>query len=121
MNSIGASIVTLLGAVVLFAPRRWALVGMMGGVLYLTEQQAIDVLGLNVTAIRMLEVIGIGRIMVRREFASNVNGVDRAVLLLYGYTTLVFLVRSDVGQAEMLGSLVDATFCYFTFRGLSQA
>ena len=118
MNSIGASIVTLLGAVVLFAPRRWALVGMMGGVLYLTEQQAIDVLGLNVTAIRMLEVIGIGRIMVRREFASNVNGVDRAVLLLYGYTTLVFLMRSDVGQAEMLGSLVDATFCYFTFRGL---
>ena len=60
MNSIGVSIVTLLGAVVLFAPRRWALVGMMGGVLYLTEQQAIDVLGLNVTAIRLLEVIGIG-------------------------------------------------------------
>ena len=118
MNSIGASIVMLLGAVVLFAPRRWALVGMVGGVLYLTEQQAIDVLGLNVTGIRMLEVIGIGRIMVRREFASHVNGVDRAVLLLYGYTTLVFLVRSDVGQGEMLGSLVDATFCYFAFRGL---
>ncbi len=118
MNSIGASIVTLLGAVVLFAPRRWALVGMMGGVLYLTEQQAIDLLGLNMTGIRMLEVIGIGRIIVRRELASNINSVDRAVLLLYGYTTLVFLMRSDVGRAEMLGSLVDATFCYFTFRGL---
>ena len=118
MNSIGVSIVTLLGAVVLFAPRRSALVGMMGGVLYLTEQQAIDVLGLNVTAIRLLEVMGIARVMVRREFSmSNVNGIDRALLMFYGYTTLVFLIRSSVGQAETVGSMVDATFLYFTFRG----
>lgn len=119
MNSIGASVVTLLIAIVLFAPKRWALLGMMAGVLYLTEQQSIAVLGLNMTGIRLLEVFGIARIMVRREFSiSNVNGMDRAVLMLYGYTTLVFLVRSGVGQAEAVGSMVDAMFCYFTFRGL---
>ena len=119
MNSIGVSIVTLLGAVVLFAPRRWALVGMLGGVLYLTEQQAIDVLGLNVTAIRLLEVMRYWpRHGAKGVSMSNFNGMDRALLLFYGYTTLVFLTRSDVGQAEMVGSLVDAMFCYFTFRGL---
>ena len=92
---------------------------MMAGVLYLTEQQAIVVLGLNVTPMRLLEVIGIARVTVRREFSiSNVNMIDRGVLMFYGYTTLVFLMRSSVGQAETVGSMVDATFCYFTFRGL---
>jgi len=119
MNSIGGSAVSLLMAIVLFAPKRWALVGMMAGVLYLTEQQAIAVLGLNMTGMRLLEVIGIARIIMRREFSiSNVNAIDRAVLMFYGYTTLVFLMRSSVGQAETVGSMVDATFCYFTFRGL---
>ena len=119
MNSLGAIVVTVLIAIVLFARKRWALVGMMAGVLYLTEQQAIVVLGLNVTPMRLLEVIGIARVTVRREFSiSNVNMIDRGVLMFYGYTTLVFLMRSSVGQAETVGSMVDATFCYFTFRGL---
>lgn len=119
MNSIGASIVFLLTVVILFAPRRWALVGMMGGVLYVTQQQAVDVLGLDLTAIRLLELAGFSRVVVRKEFVlSKLNAIDRSVLLLYGFTTLVFLIRSDVGQVAMVGSLVDASFCYFTFRGL---
>jgi hypothetical protein len=119
MNSVGTSILALLISLVLFAPRRWALLGMMAGVLYLTQQQAIDVLGLNVTAIRLLELAGFTRIVVRREFLfSRLKGIDRSLLLVYGYTTLVFLMRSHVGQANVVGSMVDATSCYFTFRGL---
>ena len=119
MNSIGGGILALLIALVLFAPRRWALLGMMAGVLYLTQQQAIDLLGLNLTAIRLLELVAVARVMGRREFSfSRLNGIDRALLLVYGYTTFVFLMRSDSHQVQMVGTMVDATLCYFTFRGL---
>jgi hypothetical protein len=119
MNSIGGGILALLIALVLFAPRRWALLGMMAGVLYLTQQQAIDLLGLNLTAIRLLELVAFVRVLGRREFSfSRFNGIDRALLLVYGYTTFVFLMRSDSHHVEMVGAMVDATLCYFTFRGL---
>jgi hypothetical protein len=89
----------------------------MAGVLYLTEQQAIDVFGINLTAIRFLEIAGLLRVIWRGEFpVGRLNPVDQAVLLVYGYTTLVFLIRSDAGHAQVLGWMVDSTFCYFIVR-----
>lgn len=109
----------LLIVLVLFSSRRWALIGMMAGVLYLTQQQAIEVIGLNITAIRLLEVAGMARIAARRELSlTRFNGIDKVLILLYGYNTMVFLMRSDVGRAEMIGLMIDAWFCYFIFRGL---
>lgn len=122
MNSIGASIVTLLMTTVLFGSKRWALAGLIAGVLYLTQYQAIDVLGLNITAIRLLEVAGVIRVIARRELSpSKLNAMDGTVLLTYGYVTLVFLIRSDRGQGEILGFMVDAAFCYFIFRSLIES
>ena len=89
----------------------------MAGVLYLTEQQAIDLFGLNLTAMRLLMVAGFARAIWRAEFAADKrNSVDAAVLLVYVYTALVFLIRSDSGHAQVLGWVVDATIGYFTFR-----
>lgn len=119
MNSIGISILILLSGVVLFLPRRWALVGMMAGVLYLTHAQVLNVFGFNLFAIRFLELAGFTRVMVRREiFLSKLNRIDRIIILLYAYTTLVFLIRSDIGQAYVIGMMVDAFLCYFIFRSL---
>lgn len=130
MNAIGASVLTLLVLVVFLAPRRWALLGMMAGVLYLTQGQAIDVLGLHLYPVRILELAGFIRVMARREFSfSRMNGIDKALILAYGYTAIVFLLRtamgggtsSDIGQVstmDKVGILVDAGLCYFAFRGL---
>lgn len=119
MNTLGAGILTVLMLMVLFAPRRWALLGMMAGVLYLTQGEKIAVFGLNLFALRFLEVAGFTRIMLRREFSfSSLNEIDRAFLWLYIYTTVVFLLRSTEGQAYQIGIAVDAILCYFTFRGL---
>ena len=121
MNSIGATILVGLGAVILLAPRKWALLALMAGVLYLTEQQAIEVLEINLTALRFLEVAGLARVFWRSESPiEGLNRLDRAVLLAYGYATAVFLVRSDTGYAQMLGWMVDSTFCYFIFRAWLQ-
>ncbi len=119
MNSLSASILLSLIVVVLSTSRRWALLGMAAGVLYLTQAAAIDVLGFNMFAVRFLELAGFIRVMARREFSfSNLNELDRLFLFLYAYTTIVFLLRSNEGQVYAIGVAVDAALCYFIFRGL---
>jgi hypothetical protein len=55
MNFIGASVLVILIFVVLFAGRRTALLGIAAGVLFLTQFQAIKLLGFNIFAVRFLE------------------------------------------------------------------
>lgn len=119
MNGIGASILCIVIIVVLLAPRRWALFGMMGGVLYLPEAQQIQVAGFILYAFRFVELAGFVRVISRGEFKfGGLSRIDRTFLMLYAYTTAVFLVRSNQDQAYQIGVAVDAFLCYFTFRGL---
>jgi hypothetical protein len=119
MNFIGASILIVLISVVFCTSRRTALLGMMAGVLYITQGQQIQVFGLHLFADRFLELAGFIRVMARREFVfQQLNRIDFAVLLLYCYTTVVFLLRSSEGVAYQVGVAVDAFLCYFAFRGL---
>jgi len=119
MTFIGAGILVVLTLVVLCAPRQWALLGMMAGTMYLTQDQQLQVLGFNLWAIRFLELAGFVRVMARREFSfCQLNGIDRTLLLLYGFTSVVTLLRSTEGEANQVGIAVDAFLCYFTFRGL---
>jgi hypothetical protein len=119
MNPIGALILLIVVFVVLSAPRRWALMGIMAGVLYLTQGQQVSVVGFNLYAIRFIELAGFIRVMGRKEFSfSRLNRMDRVFLLLYIYSTVVFLLRSSEGHANQIGIAVDAILCYFTFRGL---
>jgi len=117
MNTLGASILGVLSVLVLLSGRRWAPVWMMGGVLFLTQEQVLVVSGVNLTAIRLLEIAGFVRIFLRRETFTWCR-VDTVLFALYGYTALVFLWRSDSGQAYAVGSFVDASLCYVIFRAL---
>ena len=117
MNPLGVRIVTVLSVLLLASNRRWAPVWMFGGVLFLTQEQALDLAGFNITAIRLLEVAGLARIVLKREGFTWCR-IDSALFVLYGYTTLVFLLRSDFGQAYAVGSFVDTVLCYVLFRSL---
>lgn len=119
MNGLSASILIFLIIVVLFARRRCALLAMVAGTLYLTQQNAIELLGFNMFAVRFLEIAGFARVIARREFSiPQLNEIDRAFVLLYLFMTVVFLLRSNEGQAYAIGVAVDAVLTYFTFRGL---
>jgi hypothetical protein len=119
MNPVGALILAVLTSLVLFASRRVALLGMMAGVLCLTQGVALQIGGFNLYATRILELAGFVRVMSRKEFSfSTLNKLDRALIWLYCYTTIVFLLRSSVEQAFAIGEATDAFLCYFTFRGL---
>jgi hypothetical protein len=119
MNPIGISILLLLIFAVLVVPRRWALLAMMAGVLYLTQAQQVDIFGFNLYAIRFLELAGFIRVLLRRELSfSELNKIDRTLLFFYCYVAIVYSLRSTEGQVNVIGLSVDAFLCYFTFRGL---
>src|SRR5580692_8004345 len=89
MNIIGVFVLVILIPVVLSASRRWAALGLIIGVLYLTQAQVTDILWLHMTAVRFLELAGFARVMSRREFSfSRMNGMDRTFLFLYAYTAM---------------------------------
>lgn len=119
MNLLGIIILVCLCIPIAFGSRRAALLAMMGGVLYLTQGVAIQIGGFNLFAMRILELVGIARVIGRREFSfSDLNKIDRAFILLYVYTTLIFVFRSSDDLAYYIGAAVDALSCYFIFRGL---
>lgn len=119
MNALGAGILAILIILVLFASRRWAILGIMAGVLYLTQGQVINAFGTHLYAIRILELGGFCRVLVRRELSfSKLNEIDKLFLLTYGYRTFAFIANSNGNPIEAISLIVDASFCYFTFRGL---
>ena len=117
MNTLGASILGVLSTLVLFSGRRWAPVWMVGGVLFLTQEQALMVSGVSLTAMRVLEMVGFVRVMLRGE-RFTWSRLDTSLIALYGYAALVFVLRSDTGQAYAVGTFIDALLCYVVFRAL---
>ncbi len=110
MSPLAACSLFVLAVMVLMASRRLALLGMLAGVLYFSETQSLQLAGLNMYALRFLEVAGFVRVIGRREFRlGKLNRIDRVFLLLYGYTTLVFLLRSTGHYAYQIGCAVDAS------------
>ncbi|MBW1929139.1 MAG: hypothetical protein JRH08_04530 [Deltaproteobacteria bacterium] len=92
---------------------------MIAGVLYLTQGARVEVFGINFFAMRFLELAGIIRVTLRKEFSlDEINNVDRVFVFLYFYTMIVSLLHFSEFPVYRIGVTVDAIFCYFTFRGL---
>jgi hypothetical protein len=122
MNGIGASILLVLVIWVFTSSRRWAFLGIMVGVLYLTHAQMINIFGFNIFAIRLLGLVGFIRVITKQELSKiHLEAIDKILIILYSYGTLVFLLRSHTGQANTIGMMLDVLFCYFTFRALIQS
>jgi hypothetical protein len=118
MNTLGIGILAVVLMTVLFAPKRWALLGMAAGILYLTQAIQIEIGGLNLYAVRFVEVAAFIRVVARREFSfATMNRLDRVLVVLYVYTVGVFLLRSNEDQVYTIGIGVDALLSYFAFRG----
>lgn len=119
MSPHGAIILGLCLCVVVFTPRRWATLGVLAGVLFLPGSQAIAIAGVNVFAMRFIEVAVVMRVISKKEYTSiQWTRVDFWLPVFFAYTTIIFLLRSDEGQAFQIGLAVDALCCYYSFRSL---
>jgi hypothetical protein len=119
MNAISGTILVILLVLVTLAPRRWALLGMMAGVFFLTQGHALDLAGLNLFPLRFLEATLFARVVLRRELVwSELNRIDWALLLTYNYTALIWLTASQEVTPQKFAFALDPTLCYLGLRGL---
>lgn len=119
MNAIGFAELGVLLFLVVVAPARWALLGVFGGVLYMTLGQVIDVSGLAIYPTRALTLAAFVRVFVRGEWSLSMrNDIDNILLLVFGYQTVVFILNGNGSAINMIGQMVDVTLAYFSCRGL---
>lgn len=80
---------------------------------------AVVVAGFSLYPVRLLLLIALVRIIAKRQFPlSDLNKIDRVVILLYVYIITVFLIRSNEDVVYAIGTGVDALLSYFVFRAL---
>ena len=119
MNAFTAAILIVLLLVVCLGSRRWALLAVMAGVFFLTQWHSVDVFGLNFYPMRFLEAAAFGRVLLRRELTrARLNRIDWALLLLYNYTAVVWILRSSDFTPRQFATALDPTVCYLALRSL---
>jgi hypothetical protein len=115
------AILSIAGGLVLFGSRRWALIGMLTGALYLTQGQYFVVGGFAMYPTRALEVAALVRVVARSELPSGgLSRLDVAFAVLYVFSVVVFVLRSgdDAAFYYQIGAGVDAVCLYAVFRAL---
>jgi len=119
MSALGIAILAPLLWMVAFATRRGALLALFAGLLYLTMGQTVNVFGIDLYATRLLMLATFLRVIVRGEFGSSqLNGLDKTLLLVFGYRAVVFVVNSNGSPMTEIGYFADTFLAYFAFRGL---
>lgn len=119
MNTIGLVTLSIFLVQVLFAPSRWALLGVFGGVLYMTNGQVIDVAGLHIFPTRVLTLAAFIRVLIRKEWSLvMLNTIDKILILTFFYQAAVYILNGNGSPMNIIGQFVDVTLAYFAGRGL---
>jgi hypothetical protein len=120
MNILGAFMLFGAAAIVLGSgSRRYALLAMVAGSIYVTEGQGINVAGFSIFSTRILEIAGLVRIVLRGELPlGHLNRIDKAVVIFNVFAVLVYCLRSSTNLANEIGMSLDWILAYFIFRSL---
>src|SRR5579884_821369 len=121
MNPVGATSTVIFSIMVVVMPRRWAALALMAGVCYITQGQQVIVMGFHFTAIRIILLAGVLRILIRGDLKQvKLNKIDWALVLFAASSSILSSIR--VGTSEELnyqtGFAYNTLFSYFVFRGL---
>lgn len=118
------AVIPLLFTVLLF-DRRWALLAILAGTVFVTQGSAVVIFGINMEPIRFIELAGLTRVLVRNEQKSiSWNSMDKFFVLFNVVYLSVYIVRCNLqpGAIDVVsyrfGYMCDALICYFVFRSL---
>jgi len=116
MNPIGL-IFTLVASVFLLAlPRRLAAIPLLIGTAYMTRGQELD-LGAHFTVLHILVMVGILRVLLKREqIANGMNYVDRWLILWAFWLIASSAFHTDDAWKFRAGVVWNDLGCYFLFR-----
>lgn len=121
INSIGFTFTIVMGIMLLFLPRRIAVLPLIATACYLTLGQVLGVGPLHFSVMRIMIFIGWLRILIYREHSGFMfKTIDKAILA-YAFTSAIayILLRKDSGALiNSLGFLYNTIGLYFLFRAI---
>ena len=120
MNGIGIILISIAAGLVLFGRPVTAALGVMFAVCYITQAQAVEVAGFNFTAVRIVLLAGIVRVLMKGELRElPPSPVDK---WLIGYTLTTLLIAAVAQGSEVIpfyiGLNYNVLLAYFVFRAL---
>ena len=118
MTALGVFLTVLFCLSVFILPRSLAAVALVASALYITQGQAIQV-GLNLTAVRLVEISVFARVIIRGELSAiKFNSLDRWILIFLGSGFVITSFREGAVDTYQLGDAADGWIVYFSFRSL---
>jgi hypothetical protein len=111
---VGINVVALMAL-----PRRWAALPLLVGACYMTLGQAVEIGPFSFTVLRLLILVGIGRVVVRGERPSGgYNKIDRMMLIWAAWAVIssAFHEPADAALVNRLGLVYDTLGIYLLFR-----
>lgn len=93
-----------------------------GGAVYLTYGSGVQIAGFYIFPTRLLVYTCYFRVLLKKEFGIHqIVYTDKAILLLYTFTSLVLLLRQDGSPQLAVAKGLDGILSYFVCRALIQS
>ena len=121
ITPLGMGFTALMCLLLIFLPRKYALVPVIILVCNMTMGERVAVAGLNFTMFRILILVGWVRMLVRGEIKSfKLNAIDKTLiwLMISSVITHVLLWQTYGAFQNKLGQAYNAIGLYFLFRFL---
>lgn len=125
MNPLGILFFLVSAIALMSAPRRWAIIPLLIGVIFITHGQAIVLGGIKLPVFRMLLAVGLFRIIVKGEgIAGGINRIDKLMLALCGWLLFASFFHEPgaaaAGPVFIFGKIAEIGLCYLLVRSLCQ-
>jgi hypothetical protein len=121
LHPIGLAMLIVLGIMIFFCPRRYAVIPMILMACFLSSRQRVSIGGLDFTMLRMMVLFGWMRVIARGETAGfRWHSLDKCLVLFALSGTVIHTLRDGSVGALIyrLGMSFDAVGMYFLFRQL---
>ena len=103
------------------APRRWAIIPLLMGVIFITHGQAVNLGGIKLPVFRMLLAVGLFRIVIKGEgVAGGFNLADKLMTALCGWLFFASFFHEPgadaAGPVFIIGKIAEIGLCYLLVR-----
>jgi hypothetical protein len=123
IHPLGLAVVLILGLVMLFVARRWAILPMLIIACFISAVQKITILSLDFNLLRIMVFFGICRLFLKKEYLSFIWKPLDIAIVLWALSSMLILTlqQGDFSTfINRLGFAFDVFGMYFLFRCLIQ-
>lgn len=119
MNPISIMVFAVCAVALLTVPRKWAPAALLAGSIYMTLGQGIELLSINLPVYRMMLLVGLTRVIIRREILpGGLNSIDKLVIGwgIWVIFASFFHDQERYGFIFACGNVFNLAVIYFLIR-----